>query len=371
MLKKPFKEISLDDIKSLMDSGVTEGTLIDYKEFLELNDKTSKKEFAADVTSFANTEGGDLIIGVKEECGVISDIIGVEVDNQDEFLQKIENLLRDSVKPRIIGLQMKFIPINDKLAILHLHIPKSYNGPHIVNGKVFFGRNSAGKYPLEYIEIRSKFLQQMDIGRSIKDFHLDRIVKLKANEGYLPLMEGATILMNIVPLISFTFDTPFIQLGHPQHKNLWPLYGTGYDYHIGFEGIGGYASNTESIYSYNHINHKGISELADKGVLQQSIIAIQSVEDIIIRALNRLRKNYADYNIEGPYVLMLSLLDVQNFRIGYSADLHGVSSKLRQRDLVFPEIVMLDFDSISESIKPLIQLLCNAAGIHEIPKAFK
>lgn len=370
MLNKHFQEITLDDIKSLMDSGVPEGTLIDYKEVLELNDKTSKKEFAADVTSFANTEGGDLIIGVQEEEGIISSINGFEVDNPDEFLQKIENLLRDIVQPRIIGLKMKFIPINDKLAILHIHIPKSYNGPHVVNGQVFFGRNSVGKYPLDYIEIRSKFLQQVDKGRFIKDFHLDRIVKLKANEGYLPLVEGATILMNIVPLSSFSFDSPFIQLGHPQRKNLWPLYGTGYDFHIGFEGIGGYASNNEGIYSYNHINHKGITELADKGELHQDNIAIQSLEGKIIRALERLRGNYADYNIGGPYVLMLSLLDVQNFSIGYSAGSHGVYRRLRQRDLIFPEIVIMDFDSIAENIKPIIQLLCNAAGIHEIPKSY-
>ncbi|HHT53507.1 MAG TPA: ATP-binding protein [Clostridiales bacterium] len=41
-------------------------------------------EFWKDVCSFANTEGGYLIIGIREDKGKPQEIIGIDISNDDQ-----------------------------------------------------------------------------------------------------------------------------------------------------------------------------------------------------------------------------------------------------------------------------------------------
>src|SRR3954451_17276289 len=67
MIEKPVQGISKDDIDALVADEVREGRTLDYKEKLPGNADKDKKEFLADVSSFANAGGGDMIFGVVEK----------------------------------------------------------------------------------------------------------------------------------------------------------------------------------------------------------------------------------------------------------------------------------------------------------------
>jgi predicted HTH transcriptional regulator len=69
MIHKRLEEIQETDLDHLVANGVPEGKTIEYKEILPGNSDGDKKEFLADVSSFANTTGGDLIFGVDEAKG--------------------------------------------------------------------------------------------------------------------------------------------------------------------------------------------------------------------------------------------------------------------------------------------------------------
>ena len=129
MIYKPFAEITLEDIMKLKEDGVEEGKQIDYKQQLNFTNRDKKKEFAKDVTSFANTEGGDLIIGVSEEKGAINEILGIEVLDKDELRLSIESFLRTSIEPQLSNIGISFYPIEERF-ILHIRVPKSYNGTY-------------------------------------------------------------------------------------------------------------------------------------------------------------------------------------------------------------------------------------------------
>lgn len=121
MLNKPFSEICIEDMVALKTNGVEEGKSTDYKLELHLNNPSQRKEFAADITSFANTSGGDLIIGVSEEQGLINRLQGIDVADKDILIQRIESILRDTVDPQITGLDMNFYQIeHENKYILHI-----------------------------------------------------------------------------------------------------------------------------------------------------------------------------------------------------------------------------------------------------------
>jgi predicted HTH transcriptional regulator len=79
---------------------ISEGKTIEYKQEIPSTRDEDKREFLADISSFANTEGADIIYGVTEDQGVITDIVGLAGDLDAEVL-RLENLIRDGIAPRM------------------------------------------------------------------------------------------------------------------------------------------------------------------------------------------------------------------------------------------------------------------------------
>ena len=120
MIQKKLLEITKDDIKQLIDNQVFEGKTLEYKSALPGNGDEDKKEFLADVSSLANTDGGDLIFGVFEDKKEIKADFGIEIENTDTEIQRLENIIRDGVSPRI-DTDLKVIDTGDKKSILITH----------------------------------------------------------------------------------------------------------------------------------------------------------------------------------------------------------------------------------------------------------
>jgi len=70
MIPKPIEAITTADIQSLIDNQVAENRSMEYKEALPGNSDDEKKEFLADLSSFANAGGGDIIYGLVESEGL-------------------------------------------------------------------------------------------------------------------------------------------------------------------------------------------------------------------------------------------------------------------------------------------------------------
>jgi Putative DNA-binding domain len=96
---KSFEEISESDLNDQVSAGVPEGVLLDYKRDLYGRSDADIREFLKDISSFANTSGGHLIIGIDENAGVPARLCPLTGD-PDQELQRLENLARDGIEPR-------------------------------------------------------------------------------------------------------------------------------------------------------------------------------------------------------------------------------------------------------------------------------
>ena len=76
-------------IQSLLSNQVPESEIIDYKRDCYGRNDADKRELLKDVSSFANSRGGHIIIGVDESAGVPTEIIGinatVDIDAEIQF----------------------------------------------------------------------------------------------------------------------------------------------------------------------------------------------------------------------------------------------------------------------------------------------
>ncbi len=77
MIQKLIENIDKNDLLSLIDNVVLERKTLDYKEKFSGNGESHRKEFLKDVTSFANSSGGDIIYGIKEDNGIPIQLTGM------------------------------------------------------------------------------------------------------------------------------------------------------------------------------------------------------------------------------------------------------------------------------------------------------
>jgi predicted HTH transcriptional regulator len=101
VIPNPLNEVTEVDIQRLKATGREEGTTIELKRELPGARDEDKLEFLADVSSFANTEGGDIIYGVSEDQDVITHIVGISSLDFNAGIIRLENLMRHGVSPQM------------------------------------------------------------------------------------------------------------------------------------------------------------------------------------------------------------------------------------------------------------------------------
>jgi predicted HTH transcriptional regulator len=159
MILKQLNEIDEKVLSELVTNAVSEGRAIEYKRDLPSNSDADKKEFLADVSSFANTSGGDLIFGVDESGGVPTQIIGIQSGDLDLEIGRLNSIIQMGLDPRI-RYDVRTVTFQDGRKVPIIRIERSWIGPHRVVFKghdKFYARNSTGKYPLDFNELRLAF----------------------------------------------------------------------------------------------------------------------------------------------------------------------------------------------------------------------
>ncbi len=324
MLEKSIELITPQDIIQLLDNSIPEGKKIEYKESLPDGSDNSKKEFLADISSFANTEGGYMIVGIRENSGIPIEIIDLSITDMDAIILQYENLIRDSISPRI-KIESKSIEIDNK-KILIFKILKSWNKPHRVDfrghGK-FYARSTAGKYPLDVDELRSAFNSSYEVVEKIKNFVALRNIDILSNDTFLPLNDKGKIALFLIPLEAFNSDKKYniFKLS----TRLWPMSSSGYNNQINLEGYLSYSNNSDGINnSYVELYRNGILEIVNSSLLKyyedHKIIPSLSYEEEIVKAVSDYINVYKELEIQPPVAIFLSFVNIKGYRFGLSND---------------------------------------------------
>jgi predicted HTH transcriptional regulator len=149
MIPKPLAGVTEADLLALISNGVMEGKMIEFKRELPGGQDADKKEFLGDVSSFANTTGGDLLFGVEAVQGVATQLVGLANGDLDKELQRLDALIADGLDPRI-RYAHAIVPLTGNKPVLVFRIERSWIAPHRVVYKghdKFYGRSATRKYP--------------------------------------------------------------------------------------------------------------------------------------------------------------------------------------------------------------------------------
>jgi len=138
------KEIPEDIIRQWIDSG--ENDYVEFKEVLKHADDVMKS-----IVAFANTNGGVILVGVKDDCSIVG---------YDESIENTKNRLERMIAEKCdppINFEIERVDLGEKITIIK--IPKGSAKIYAVtNGPIYVRRGGSDRFikPSEFTEFLDK-----------------------------------------------------------------------------------------------------------------------------------------------------------------------------------------------------------------------
>lgn len=390
MIQKNFTDICKADIDFLIENKIAEVKTLEYKEKLPGHTDGDKKEFLADISSFANASGGDVIYGIKEaidakskRTGEPDTVVPLQGMTADETKLQIENIIRTGIEPRI-PVHVKGIAgygTDGNGFVILVRIPNSFASPHMItfkNSSRFYCRNSAGKYQLDINEIRNAFLATDSQAERVRSFLQNRLAKIMADETPFPLSTEHRLVLHILPLYPF-LNHQRLQLNSNRNltSDFMPIGASGCDSRYNLDGFITYDrtyGNRTLNDGYCQIFFDGTVEAVYAKILRAkggrtpqngdtAFIASKAYERYTVAAVRHYLDGYKSLGIEAPAVISMTLLGCKGAYMWTDSSI-GLDYQPIDRDVAnLPEVQVGSFDEeVPTVMKPIFDAVWNACG---------
>jgi len=352
---------------------MTEDQNLEYKlEFGQSDD--DKKEMSRDISSMANAYGGYLIVGIREdrETGAPLEITGVK--NAENERDRIISSCLSNIEPRIPGLKIKAVPIQDCNPVILIFIPRSTRAPHAVRfgGRrcEFWKRHDRQKSPMSIEEIKEAFLRTENIRKDIEEFIKERKREILEEIGGNPTyVIGAAPIMVKDDVIDIGDKNIREMLRHsPNQVNT--------RWNLDFRRNGSYP--TPTLYGLKIEDNLRRVELFRNGYLELRVKINESDKTILATpvidyAVNfyRLLKGLVEYlGLNETLVGFLSLYNISGFSLKIPSNVgkdYELSSPWNKPHLEIPPKQINSLDEPNKIAKDFVDRVWNAFGYDDAP----
>jgi hypothetical protein len=380
MITQRIDDLTYADIERLVEQKVPESRVLDYKRDLPGGSSDDVKELLADVTSFANASGGHLVFGVTtakvngKNTAVPESIVGVGDINSEEVENRLNAQLSSLIQPRIVGLRVKAITETGKPTVVVIHIPRSWNAPHMIGkgSAKFYSRSSAGKQPLDVTEIRHAFAMSESVGERIKAFRDERIGRILSGDSSVPISNGAAVVLHMIPVRAFAEHTALgISAIREATRNIKPIYsGSGWGHRNTFDGVCTSTKEGEHTVGYVLCFRNGAIEAVDTYMLRENpkngrgnLIPSQALEKKLIYSGNEYYDVLKCLEVAPPFVCFLSLLNVRGHICHSGLFFESVTHAIDRDHLLMPDVLVEDAEvAADEFLRPALDTLWQSCG---------
>lgn len=372
MIGKPIEEITEQELQALVVNKVTEDRTLEYKLSLPGNTDAEKKEFLADVSSFANTAGGDLVYGIAEnpETREPEAVQGVALAKVDEVKVHLDSIIRDGLSPRIMGHHIRHVPLANGNVVLVIRVPQSWNSPHrVVYGghDKFYARESNGKYTLDVTQLRAAFGVSESISAKMRSFVGERLLQIHGHYTPVSLAGTSELVLHIIPFSAFTPGRMFDVYELRTLAKLCPIGATGFSARINLDGMLHFVANqNEPAYSYALLYRNGIVEAVDTWLLRPDhgkFIPSRAFTDKVVTATKDYFEILKEIDCGFHIVVHLSLIGVKDYKLALSGNRY---SDAVDRELIqCPELLIDTYAVNAALLKPMFDSVWNACGLRQ------
>lgn len=375
MISAGFDAIDEAALLGLVHAGVAEGRTLEFKRQLPGGSDEDKKEFLADVTALANSQGGDLVYGLDEAGGAASALPGVEAD-RDATLNRLEALLRDGVEPRLAGARLGWVPLTSGAGAVVIRVQPSPAAPHRIrfkNSGKFFARNSGGKYEMDTHELRQAFSASEALPERLRGMHRDAV--LSATTGVNLPFRIHDQPMAIVSIIPYGVLRESRDFEVTPENALAPIRADGFEPLHLIEGVllhsplntgGPEASNFNSVRSYALTHRRGRIDVAWTiggtrdlgGISPAQLVWPDRFEQGLVEAVGFGIPRLRQIGVEGPWLIAVSVSGLADHHLNLGG---GYFSESAWRNAA--SLGDLIIDQQDASLEPLLNAFWLAFGV--------
>lgn len=373
MIAGRLDDIDADVLQTLIDNVTSESRTLEFKQDLPKDGK----EFLADVTAFANANGGDLVLGIGETDGVASELTGLEGDG-DSLILALETQIRTGVEPRIAGLRSHWVRLPPGRGILILRIPVSAAAPHrvILQGhNRFYTRNSRGKHQMDTHDLRHAFLAGEAQPEKLRVLHAQAIDSAaKGRNLPFAIHKFPAAVVSIIP---FSFLREASDYEVTPETAVAPVKATdglhavqmieGVLLHSPLNAGSPENSNRNSVRTYALTHRRGRVDVAwtigrDQvfaGDMSAVAVWPNRFEEGLADAVKSSGIRFRDHGIEGPYLILASVFGIGGGHL--ILDSHHSSEGTWRNQALLGEILADDLNTVS--LDPLKSAFWLAFGV--------
>jgi hypothetical protein len=381
MLPQRLEDVDKASVESLIADAVREGRFIEYKRELHDGTEDKKKEFLADVSSFANTSGGDILYGIEEQrdngkpTGFPQAALGLAGINVDETIRQLESQMQTGIKPPVAGIRIHSIPGFPQGPVLLIRIPKSWRAPHMVTYQMrpaFHARTNTGKQPLDIADIRSAFAQSEALPQRIKDFRAERVARILADDTPVALPQGARVILHLIPFSAMDGTAVLNPIAVARGPFFRPLAATGLSTRFNVDGV--VYSSEGSGGTYLQVFRTGALEavcyslVAVDDPTQPKRFPIGLFEMEVMQAAKENIEALKAHGVLPPIALLLTLTGVKEHQLAGNSSWPVHPLRFDRDTILFPDLLLHEeLPRPSIPLRPLFDMVCQAAGLERSP----
>lgn len=379
---KALEDIQEKDLLELITEKVSEEKALDYKRELPGGKPEEKREFLADVSSFANAAGGHLIFGMNAKEGVPTGIDPIKTGNPDDDILRLQEMILHGIRPRIMNVEAREIPISTGGNVIVVRIPKSWSAPHMVwrdkSGK-FFSRTSKGKHQLDVDELRIAFMLSETLGQTIREFRKERIQLMLDDQAPVQIQYGPILVLHLLPIESFGLGESIDIKEIIARKILALPMRLGDSFHTpNFDGYLTYSPDPS--FAYTQVFRNGrieairvLAPVSEENYPKD--LDGEEIERLLLNSIPNYLKLQKELGINSPVLILISLLRIEGYSIVIQVPRNVIRSEsgflyrpIDRPHLLIPEITVGSFSPVLEEVlKQAFHTIWNASGWTDSP----
>jgi len=369
-------------LEEIIGNRIGESGTLEFKDYFfeggKLNSLNQKHIFTLlkEICSFSNTDGGRIVIGIKEDNDhnpASFSGTGVDKTTFEVWEQSLRNKIATMTVPSIYGIDLKLVSIDNETNCIIVEVPKSVLKPHAFNSGTkdeFYMRNGNICTPMRYNDIRNSFNALEFKQERIRRFINERLsFILNGNLDDL-LSIDSTLVLHIIPEWSLD-ESNFLDLKSIQYNEnfgvISPSGSSGYpSYNAdGLIKIYGYESSRR-IMSYIQIFTNACIESVEVRLLNDCNDGIiynwNQIEEILVKKTYQYLHGLKSLGIAGSYYFTITLLNVKGKRARYN-DWGDCSQPLIHNIVRTPIVKHSDDEFFGKTIFPVLTSLAYSLGL--------
>ena len=203
--------MSKEFLQEILEEKIGESDVLEFKDYYFENGKLSElnqknlNDLFKEICSFANYNGGKIILGLKEDekhnPSKFSDV-GVNKDRFETWEQSFRNKILVNTIPALYGLKLEHISIDENTNCIIIEVPRSELRPHAFNtgsNHEFYIRNGNTCAKMKYNDLKNSFNEFAFKQERIKRFIDERIVFILNGNLEESLTTNSSLVLHLIP----------------------------------------------------------------------------------------------------------------------------------------------------------------------------